>query len=106
MSDIDVFYVHTAVVEPFLNTSGYGVDLFGPAVTVACFADDTRHQIRSSTGELVISETTLYTTVANAPTFVINSRVTVNGNMSRVMKVNTNDSGPLGLPDHCAVNLT
>ncbi len=106
MSDIAVFFVHTATVEPFLNTSGYGIDLFGPAVTVACFADDTRHQIRSTSGELVISETTLYASVADAPTFAINSRVTVNGNVSRVMKVNTNDSGPLGLPDHCAVNLT
>ena len=109
MSDIDVFYVHTATVEPFLGTSGYGVDMFGPATVLAppngVFADDTRKLIRNANGEQVVSESTVYTFPVNAPLFTADARVTVNGNVSRVIKTNLNDSGALGLPDHVAVSL-
>lgn len=99
-------YVHTATVEPFLGINGLGVDMFGPPASLPCFLDDTRHQIRSTTGETVISESTLYTYPTNAGSFTINARVTVGANVSRVMKVNVNDSGTLDLPDHVAVSLT
>ena len=110
--DISDFYVHTAIVETFLGTSGYGEDLFDPPVTLSpdtnsgCFLDDTRHLVRSSTGEQMVSESTLYTFPTAAALFVPNSRVTVRGNQSRVIKANLNESGDLDLPDHLAVTLT
>lgn len=103
---ISRFYVHTAIVEMFLGTSGYGVDMFAAPVTVDCFAADSRKLIRDASGEQVVSESTLYTYPTNAPLFVADSRVTVNGNVSRVIRTNLNDSGPLNLPDHVAVSLT
>lgn len=112
MDDLADFYVHTAIVETLTGTTGYGVDLFAAPVTLdpatgnGCFIDDTRHLVRSATGEQVISETTLYTYPASAPYFVPNSRVTIRGVISRVITVNLNDSGPLDLPDHVAVTLT
>ena len=110
--DISEFYVHTAIVETFTGTSGYGVDQFAAPVTLdpaagnGCFIDDTRRLVRSSDGEQVISETTLYTFPSNADLFTPNSRVTINGAVSRVITKNLNDSGALGLPDHVAVTLT
>ena len=103
-------YVHTLIVEPFLGTSGYGVDLFGPPTVLAppngVFADDSRKLIRDASGEQVVSETTIYTFPPNAPLFPADSRITINGNVSRVIKTNLNDSGALDLPDHVAVSLT
>lgn len=112
VNDIAEFFVHTATVETLAGTTGYGVDLFAAPITLdpatgnGCFIDDTRRMVRSSDGEQVISETTLYTYPANAPYFVPNSRVTIRGVISRVITVNLNDSGPLDLPDHVAVTLT
>lgn len=104
------FYVHTAIVEPYLGANGYGEDMFGAPVVLAppngCFVDDSRKLVRSTSGTQVVSESTLYTFPGNAPLFPADARVTVNGNVSRVIKTNLNDSGGLGLPDHVAVSLT
>ena len=114
---ISKFFVHTATVEQFQGTNGYGQDVFAAAVTVPCFTDDSRKLVRSKTGEEVVSETTLYTSAADGVYFQENSRVTMPTNVntvdgdplppriSRVIKVNINDSGSLGLPDHAEVNL-
>lgn len=103
------FFVHTVTVETFLGTSGYGVDQFAAPVTLSppngCFVDNARHLVRSTTAEEVLSEATLYTFVANAALFAPNSRVTVNGVQTRVIKTNPNTSGSLRLPDHVAVTL-
>ena len=104
--DMADMYVHSATVELFLGTSGYGVDSFSAPVVVAGFADDSRKVVRNSTGQEVISESTFFTSPANAYLFMADSRVTINGNVSRVIKTNTNDSGVLDLPDNCVVTLT
>jgi hypothetical protein len=100
------FFVHSASVELFLGTSGYGVDSFSPPTVVAGFADDARKVVRDSEGQEVVSESTFYTLPANASLFGPDSRVTINGNISRVIKMRLNTSGGLGLPDHCVVTLT
>lgn len=100
------FYVHTATVEMYLGVNGYGEDIFAAAVSVVCFVDGARKLVRSKDGEQVVSESTLATYPVNAPVFVSDSRVTVNGNESRVIKTNLADSGSLDLPDHVAVSLT
>lgn len=104
--DLADFYEHTAAVETFLGTNGYGEDTFAAPVNVACFADDTRKLVRGKDGEQVVSESTLYTYPINGPLFTADSRVTLNGTVSRVIKTNVNDSGDLDLPDHVAVTLT
>ena len=108
------FYVHTATVEKFLGETGYGVDTFAPPVVLSpnnapangVFADDSRRLVRNKDGEQVVSETTLYTYPAAAPYFTPDSKVTIDGKVSRVIKTNLNTSGDLDLPDHLAVTLT
>jgi len=116
--DMAEFYVQTAVVEKYLGTNGYGEDTFAAPVTLdpadtsahpegnGCWIDDARKLVRSSDGEQVVSESTLYTYPEHAALFTPNSRVTVNGVPSRVIRANPNTSGDLDLPDHVAVSLT
>jgi len=103
---MDEFYVHTATVEMFLGQSGYGEDKFAPPVAVPCFADGARKLVRGGDGAQIVSESTLYTYPIYAPLFASDSRVTLNGAESRVIKLATLDSGALDLPDHIAINLT
>jgi hypothetical protein len=104
--DIAEFYVETATVEPFLGANNLGIDTFGPAQVIQCFADDSRRMVRNADGEQVISETTLYTYPSNAVYLVPNARVTIGSAVSRVIKSNLNTSGALDLPDHVAAVLT
>lgn len=110
--ELEDFYVHTVTVEPFLGTSGYGEDMFGPASTLSpdtengVFLDDSRKLVRDATGEQVVSESTLYTYPTAAALFNPGARVTSSaGVVSRVIRANVNDSGSLDLPDHVAVSL-
>lgn len=92
--------VHTAVIEPYLGAGAHG-DLFGPGVTVQCFADDKRRRVRSPSGDEVISSTTVYCLLATvAPT---GSRVQVNGRTTFVIEALRRDGGGLPTPDHLEV---
>jgi hypothetical protein len=104
--DLAEFYVHTATVEMFLGTNGYGEDTFAAPVSVVCYADDARKLVRGKDGEQVVSESTLYTYPISAPLFTAGSRVTLKETVSRVIKTAVHDSGDLDLPDHTAVTLT
>lgn len=104
--DLADWYVHTAQVEMFLGTNGYGEDIFAAPVVVVCFLDEARKLVRDKTGAQVVSENTLATYPVSAPLFTPDSRVTVNGAESRVIKTKTGDSGALDLPDHIEVALT
>lgn len=106
MSGIEEFYVHTATVETFTGAGAFG-DTYASPQTIACYADDTRKLVRDSTGEQVVSETTLYTYPQFGGLFTPETKVTLaGGRTALVVKTNTNDSGALGLPDHVAVSLT
>lgn len=104
--DLEEFYVHTVLVETYQGTNGYGEDKFASSVAVAGFLDDSRKLIRSLTGEQVISESQFYTHPENGALFTADSRVTVDGVVSRVIRTNVNTSGDLDLPDHAVVSLT
>lgn len=111
-SELDDFYVHTLTVETFTGTNGYGEDTFAAPFIITppegCFIEPKRRLVRSSTGEQVISETTVYTYPANAALFKPGSRVTLDDpeNPARVITVSRFESGDLDLPDHVVVNLT
>lgn len=104
--DLDEFYVHSVTVETYQGTNGYGEDVFAAPVTVAGFLDDTRHLVRSQTAEQVVSEAQFYTHPENGALFTADSRVTVDGVTSRVIRTNVNTSGSLELPDHAVISLT
>ena len=106
------FYLQTAIVETCQGTDGSGEDVFETPVTLdpdggnGCWIDATSKLVQSTDGEQIISASTLYTYPSNASLFTPNSRVTVNGAISRVIRTNLNTSGALDLPDHVAVSLT
>lgn len=114
MADDDLadFYVHTVTVETFLGTNGYGEDTFADGVILSpstkngVFLDETRRLVRSSTGEQVVSESRFYTYPGTKALFAPNSRVTIDGVQSRVIKATVLTSGDFDLPDHIVVNLT
>lgn len=109
-SELDDFYVHTCTVETYEGTNGYGEDVFdAPFIVTApegCFIEPKRRLVRSSTGEQVVSETTVYTYPAHTGRFLPGSRVTINATVSTVIVAAPFDSGDLDLPDHLVVNLT
>jgi hypothetical protein len=112
---IGLFFNQSIVLETFQGVNSYG-DIFAAPVTVTgCYVDDSRKLVRNKDGEQVISETTLYTSTANAALFTPDSRVTVPGasddnlnpqRAARVIKVNTNDAGIPVMPNHTSVMLT
>lgn len=70
------WWIHDVTVEPYLGTSGYGGDKFGPAVTYTGFVDDKRRMVRDATG----TETTAESTIAfpkTVPPIPLGSRVTL-----------------------------
>lgn len=94
---------HTIVIEPYEGHSATG-PIYGPPVTVRCFNADKRRFIRSKTAtgstgsNEVIAATTSYCppgTVAPAQ-----SRVTVNGRVTKVLQFLDHDGGGLPTPDH------
>ncbi|WP_350347258.1 hypothetical protein ABIQ69_11515 [Agromyces sp. G08B096] len=105
MSDLDDFFVHTVTVEAFQDTNGYGEPQYAAPAVVACFTEAKRRLVRSSTGEEVVSETTLYTDASHETKFPPGSRVTVGADVATVITAGAFTSGDLDLPDHLVVNL-
>ena len=106
MDDLEDFYVHTVTVETYQGTNGYGEDVFTAPATVVGFLDDSRRLVRTQVSEQVISEAQFYTRPENGALFTPDSRVTVDGVASRVIRTNVNTSGNLDLPDHAVISLT
>lgn len=100
------FFVHTVSAEHYRGRSGAGVDLYDPAVDLACMVEQKRRFVRSATGEQVVSESTVYGPTSIADTLTPKSRVTYRGQVSTVITVSVFDSAGLDLPDHAAVYLT
>lgn len=106
MDDLQDFWVHTATVETYVGTDGYGRETFAPASTFGCFIEQKRRLVRDKTGAEVISETTLYGEPTVAALCTPGTRVTINGTETRVITASLLTSGDLDLPDHTVVSLT
>lgn len=95
---------HTVQVETYLGDKAYG-DAYKPAQTVRCSVDDRRQLIRAASGDEVVSETSLRTSLTNAPKFTLESRVTVNGRRTFVLATSRHELGQQSEADHLRVNL-
>lgn len=98
------WFIHTAVVETLTGESAYG-DLFAAPASDAGYLEGATKLVRDQTGEQVVSSSTWYTDLANAPKYTPDSKVTAGGRTARVVGVNTFET-PLGLEDHVEVYLT
>jgi hypothetical protein len=100
------FFVHTVQVKTYLGRTGSGGDSFAAPVTKTGFLDDDRKLVLSPTGEQVVSESTWYTSLADAAIYPVGSVLITGDRDAQVIGVKRRDSGPLGLPDHLEVTLT
>jgi len=107
MSDeLTDFYVHTITVQTLTGSGGMG-DTYADPVTLSpdtdtgVFVDDKRKLVRSSSGEQVISETTIYGRPNLIAVLLEESLVTLpTGRVATVITTGARDSGALDLPDH------
>lgn len=97
-----MWHQHTVAIEPFLGTSGYGQDLFGPAVNVSGWLEHKVKNIRAPDGSETTSTAQFYCDLGvNAPP---RSRGTFpDGSTSRVIVVAPMGAGMLPLPEHVEV---
>lgn len=94
---------HSLTVEPYLGGSAYG-PRYGPPAAVRCLLDEQTREVRSPTGEQVVSSSTAYCPLAtDAPP---QSRVTLpGGRQTRVIAALRRDGGGLPTPDHLEIQL-
>jgi hypothetical protein len=98
------WFIHSAVVETLTGAGAYG-DVFTPPSTDSGYLEGSTKLVRDQTGQQVVSSSTWYTDLANAPKYTPDSRVTAGGRVARVVGVNTFET-PLGVEDHVEVYLT
>lgn len=103
-AELAEFYVHTVGVETLVGTGAYG-DVYEPPATVACLIEEKRKYVRSATGEMIVSETTIWAGPEHYDAFKPDSMVTANGHRSKVITRSLADSQELDLPDHVGVFL-
>lgn len=101
---IEDFYVHTVSVETHTGAGAFG-DTYDTPNTVNGYLEGKIQLVRDTTGQQVVSASTLYCAVADGARFTPDSRVTANGRESYVISQNTNDAPGLALPDHAAIYL-
>ncbi len=105
--DITDFWIHTVTVQTFTGTGARGETFAAVSAPIACLIEDGRRLVRNATGQEVISETTVYTDLAQAAVFATDSKVTVNGRVARVITVKQRDLGALAAEvTHLEVVLT
>lgn len=101
----ELWMQHSAALEVYLGTDGFGNPAYDPTFTMVCFQDDKRRLVRGPTGDEVVSETTLYAQLG--PSITVNSRVTLaDGRVARVLQVLARDGGDLPTPSHLEIILT
>lgn len=104
MSILDEFPRSTAQVETIDGAAGSG-DLFNAPIARRVFVEDKRRQVRSGTGELTLSETTVYDDdLTKAALYAAGSRVTIGGHTGTVIRCVINRIGDPDV-DHLAVQL-
>lgn len=97
------WFIHTAVVETLTGAEAYG-DTFAAPVTDTGYLEGSTKLVRNQSGEEVVSSSTWYTDLANAPKYTPDSKVTAGGRTSRVIGINTFET-PTGIEDHVEVSL-
>lgn len=87
-------------LKPTPNGTSYAAP-----VVKSYFVEDGRKLVRASTGEQVVSETTLFPPIADVDLFTEGSKITVNGRACTVIIAKRRIIGDPDL-DHVEVNLT
>lgn len=98
------FWVHTIRVEQFLRQDEDGADVYGPAVSMVAFVEETNRVVRNTDGAEVVSTAQAY--IPAGTVVETDSRVTLpSGRRTQLISIERHDSAGLGLPDHVTLNL-
>ena len=98
-------FTQSVSVKTYLGQGSFGPE-YAPAVDVQCFVNDARKLVRNSTGDEVVSETTLYAPLSSYGSFTAQSLVTVNGRDASVITVYRRDSVGPASAHHVEVTLS
>ncbi|MFB8241998.1 hypothetical protein ACFC58_36235 [Kitasatospora purpeofusca] len=94
---------HRVSIEPYEGDGAYG-PVYGTPGTVRAFVDAKVREVRSPTGEQVVSSSTAYCPPGTAAP--PGSRVTLpDGRQTHVIAVYERDGGGLPTPDHTEIQL-
>jgi hypothetical protein len=94
---------HTITVETFDGTGFDGATYLAPVTVSNCMVEKVSRLVRNSSGNEVVSETTIYATPDQASLFTEHTRISVGDYQSTVIKIEVMDV--FGLPGHVVVSL-
>jgi len=97
------WFIHAATVQTYSGAGAYG-DVFAAPATDTGFLEGSTKLVRDQSGQQVVSSSTWYTDLANAPKYTPDSKFTSGGTTARVVGINTFET-PLGFEDHVEVYL-
>lgn len=97
---------HRVDVEPFTGAGARGDTYAAKVPSVRCMRDDRIQLVRTTTGEEVVSQTTLIMRLAQEPHFPAGSKVTLPTRTATVIGVARRDDGGLGAWQHLEVTLS
>ncbi len=106
MSFPDAWKIHTITVEPYMGTTGSGVQLYDAPVAVPCLVEEKIRHVRSTnsqnaTGDELDSTATAYAELSFAAQCPPVSRVTLpSGRRTYVLETLRRDGGALPVPSH------
>lgn len=109
MSDLDIFYVHTADIASYQGSNSNGPVRADP-VTIPCMLDSVDILTTTTAGQQVSQRTTmLYADTQYADLLTVNSLVQSSqlgdDQTANIIKVNVMELSGLGLPDHIECEL-
>ena len=98
MDGLAEFWVHPVTVTPYKGKNGYGTPIYGPPIALTGFVSDKRRQVRDTSGDTVISETTI-ALPRSAPILPLGSTVKLpavfGGRTATVLASSIGDTGGL-----------
>lgn len=107
-TSIAFLLVHTTSVQMYVGVDSSGAQIHAAAVDLPCFVDRKRRMVRDSTGEQVVSESTIFYGVDSAAILVPGSRVLDprDGRESTIITMAVRDMPGYPTPDHVEVTTT
>ena len=107
MPDFEAFFAdflsHTITVETYQGRGFDGASYAAPVEVSKCMIENVQRLVRSSSGNEVVSGTTIYATPDNAHLFTEHTRITAGDYASTVISVAVMDV--FGLPGPLVVSL-
>lgn len=102
MKFLNFFKQHTVAIEPFLGKNGYGQDVWGPAVNVSGWLDESTKLVRKPDGSEVTSTSQFHCDIGTAAP--ARSRATLpSGKVTLAISSSRRDGGALPLPTHLEI---